>query len=65
MAAACWEQGRVCGAGFDWRAWVGVGRACSASKKAAAMKEEVGYESDEYDDFGRKRKRFRGKVVEG
>ena len=39
----------------------------SASKKAAAAaKEEEGNDSDEYDDFGRKRKRFRSKgVVKG
>lgn len=35
-----------------------------ASKKAAAAKEIMGgYDSDEYDDFGRKRKRFRGKTA--
>ena len=43
---------------------VGPVRSCSASKKAAAAKEIMGgYDSDEYDDFGRKRKRFRGKTA--
>lgn len=35
----------------------------SASKKKAVVEEDEGNDSDQYDDFGRKKKKFRAKGV--